>query len=474
MMNSPSAPHATSYERLRSLEERRYGNSPMTNAINAAQTTRREVRQRYTRHSCMNAKKVKMPFGVSGYNEGMSIRNNTGRSITIRGRDNTLIRLSPNGFDENIERGVYYTVGFRGSEFVATDTSRHDGNRNLTSGKLLQLDRNDRSRRMVDVESMEYWYFVALEEIVSKGGTLYLEEIDKLVSVQTDEYICEHPFTYTSVDEHIVQAMREFSELTAGVTVFTVDNADRFGKRYINLNGNIMAVTPMVDLSRKEGVYLRLRNAIGQPGNEVEFYEFGDLDDKCPIRFYASIAEAERFGDEVEAMKREHEIEISHAKRDQTLASVQKAEVKDTIDAQATIRKDAFEAKSLARKDFYDQTSSERKDTYDDRSTSRKDESEETKAAIAAVGAAAAIGGIGYKLMSGGAKKVIDHAAANTVLSGVAHQAISVGVVAVGTSFARRTTAQMTVGLVNGILGGHPGEGLIRASMIAGDLLLGD
>ena len=83
----------------------------------------------------MNAKKVKMPFGVSGYNEGMSIRNNTGRSITIRGRDNTLIRLSPNGFDENIERGVYYTVGFRGSEFVATDSSRHDGNRNLTSGK---------------------------------------------------------------------------------------------------------------------------------------------------------------------------------------------------------------------------------------------------------------------------------------------------------------------------------------------------
>ena len=473
MMNSPSAPPATSYERLRSLEERRYGNSPMTNAINAAQSTRREVRQKYTRHSS-NTKKVHVPFGVSGYNEGMSIRNNTGRSITIRGRDNTLVRLSPNGFDENLERGIYYTIRFRGRAHVMPDSSRHDGCRNLTSGKLLQLDRNDRSRRMVDVESMDYWYFVTLDEMVSKGGTLYLEEIDKLASVQTDEYICDHPFTYTSVDEHITQAMREFSELTAGVTVFIVDNADRFGKRYINLNGNIMAITPMVDQSRREGVYLRIRNAIGQTRNEVEFYEFDDLDDKCPIRFFASIAEAERFGDELDALKREHELELTHAKHDQSIASVQKAEVKDTIDAVSAERKDRFEAKSMARKDFYDQTSSERKDTYDDRSTSRKDESEEGKAVIAAVGAAAAIGGIGYKLMSSGAKKVIDHTVANTVLTGVAHHAIQMGAGAVGVSMARRTTAQLTVGLVNGMMGGMPGEGLIRATMIAGDLLLGD
>lgn len=472
MMNPPSAASATSLERLRSLEERRYGNSPMTNAINAAQTARRELRAKYTRHSS-KAKKVTLPYGVSGYSEALSIRNNTERSITIRGRDNTIIHLAPNGYDDNIERGIYYTTGFRGSEFVMTDTSRHDNVRNLTSGKLLQLDRNERSRRMVDVERMDYWYFVSLDEVVSKGGTLYLEEIDKLISIQPDEYVPEHPFTYTSVDEHIAQAMREFGETTAGMTVFVVDNEDSFGKRYINLNGNIMGVTPVIDQSRGSGVYLNIRNAIGQGRQGVEFYEFSTLDDKCPIRFYASIAEAERFGDEVTAVKHEQEMELTQAKHTAAVATIQRAEAKDVIDERSTIRKDQFESKAMARKDFYDQTSSERKDAYDDRSTTRKDESDETKAAIAAVGAAAAIGGLGYKLMAGGTKKVIDHAVINTVLSGVAHQAVQVGTMAVSKSLVRRTTAQMTVGMVNGMITG-PGDGLFRVALLAGDLLLGD
>lgn len=409
-------------ERLRVLEIRRHPNVMAKDALTTATAERRERNKRYVMHSS-STKKVELPFDVSGYTEGISIRNNTGRSISLRGRDNTIIHLASNPLYDKGEKGIYYTVGFAGSDMVSVDSSRHDGVVNLTSNKLLHVCKG-RGRRGLDIEGVNRWYYMSLDELADKGSTVYLEEVDKIISILEDDKIPDHPFAYTSVDEHINEAMREYGDATAGLILYTVDNSNEFGLRYINLNGNVLTVKPRQDPARRNGVYLRLNGHIGDKRQQVEFYEFDTLNDKCPIRFFATIAEAQNYGSELEEKKRQHELtktenelEVLDAKRDQQVAAVVLAEKKDTIEATSIERKDRYEASSLARKDHYDESSSVRKDSFDERSTDRKDSSEEGKAVIATVGAAAAIGGIGYKLLAGGGRKFIEHGIGNGLIA---------------------------------------------------------
>lgn len=409
-------------ERLRVMETRRHPSAQGREAFNAAESIRRERNKRYLMHSSP-AKKIELPYEITGYTEGLSIRNNTGRSISLRGRDNTIIHLGSNPLYEEAERGIYYTLGFAGSETVEIDTSRHDNIRNLTSNKLLQLSPG-KGKRWMDIEGVKWWYFISLDELNSKGGTVYLEEIDKLVSLAEDDKIPDHPFTYTSVDEHITEALREYGEATAGLILYVVDNSEEFGKRYINLNGNIMIVPPRIDPGRRNGVYLKLNGHIGDKRRGVEFYEFNTLDDKCPIKFFATIAEAENYGSEIEEKKRRHElakaeveVEVLDAKREQQLTSIEVSKTKDQLDEAGVMRKDHYESRSLRRKDMYDESGSARKDEFEARSLDRKDEAEETKAVIATVGAAAALGGIGYKVLAGGSKKVIGGALSRGVIT---------------------------------------------------------
>lgn len=437
---------ASMSERLRVMDQRRHpdaGQSSQTEDFN--RTLRRKEKQAhaYATFSCTKPVKVDIPHEVSAYNEGLSIRNHTDRTLSIRGRDGTIIRLAPNHANKNLEAGIYYTTGFSGSEFVQIDDSRHDKVRNITSGKILQL-LDGHGKRRLEVESARNWYHLTMDELTTKGGSVYLEEIDKILSVLDDARVPDHPFTYTSVDDHIRVAMQDFSESTSGLILYTVDNNDSFGKRYVNLNGNILVVTPRKDPARSDGIYLRLNGSTGKARQGMEFYDFNSLNEgKCPIKFYPNIAEAEQFGNESERYKREmeqqrheHEMELAAIKREQNLTAIDRQERKEVIDENSTVRKDQFEAQSLARKDKYEQSSAVRKDEYDERSSERKDSSEETKAAIAAVGTLAAVGGIGYKVATrkaaavGGilaTRSIMSHSVGNVVMDGITQTVLTHG-----------------------------------------------
>lgn len=402
----------TMTERLRDMDLRKHPGAEMTRpnlTEDLARTQRRKqsMATAYVAHSSRIVK-VDIPNETSGYSEGVSIRNNTSQSISIRGRDGSIIHLAPSNNPNKLGEGIYYTVGFAGSQFVALDTARHDNVRNLVSNRILELTVT-RNKRRLDPEQNTTWYHLTIDELTAKGGTVYLEEIDKLVSIRSDEFIPDHPSTYNSMDDLIKVAMEEYSESTSGLVMFAVDNNDAFGKRYVNLNGNILSVVPKQDMSRKDGLYLKLNGAIGNNRQGLEFYEFSTLDDKCPIKFYPNIAEAQRYGNEVEAKRQDlelrkldTELEVVSAKRDQNVSALEKIEAKDVVEIRSLERKDVFEARGLERKDMFE----ERKDGFDARSTERKDDAEETKAVIATVGAAVALGGIGYRVASG-SKKVI-------------------------------------------------------------------
>lgn len=395
-------------ERLRLLDSRRHPEQSRSREnveFSSALRRKQKSASAYVTHSCSKTVTVDIPYEVSAYNEGISIRNHTDRTLAIRGRDGTIVRLAPNHANKKIEPGIYYTVGFTGSEFVSIDDSRHDRVRNITSSKILQLIDGHGKRRM-EIESCRHWYHLTVDELVSKGGSLYLEEIDKILSILDDAKVPDHPFTYTSVDDHIREAMQEYGESTTGLIIYTVDNNDSFGRRYVNLNGNILVVNPRKDPSRQDGVYVKLNGHIGKTRQGMEFYEFSSLNEgKCPIKFYPNIAEAEQFGNESDRFRREleeqkhrHEAELASLKHQQNVSAVSRAETKEELEERSQERKDHYEARSLSRKDQFEATSAVRKDVFDERSTERKENAEETKAAIAAVGALAAVGGIGYKV----------------------------------------------------------------------------
>lgn len=341
------------------------------------------------------ATKIELPHRITTYCEAISIRNHTERLIYIRGRDGSIIGLSPEPLCANYPQGIYYTIGFRRDPHVSADESRYDGTKNLITGRLLHACRST-GRTSLEINDVNTWYRITPDELMQRGGTVYLEEIDKIVSIRDPAGIGEHPFTLMGVDEALERMVTKFTRSSAGIMVYVIDNDDEFGKRYINLNGVIMAVEPIVDRSRASGVYVKMTGAAGNQKQGIQFYEFPTLHDSCPVRFHRTIGEAEQLGTEIEAKKQElettkldRELELVNATTEQKRVTLARAEQKDHIELGSLIRKDTYEERSAARKD-----------TYEERSTERKDESEENKAAIAAVGGLAAIAGVGYKVLS--------------------------------------------------------------------------
>lgn len=151
-------------------------------------------------------------------------------------------------------------------------------------------------------------FAVTGDELRRNGGTLYLRDLDLLVSVLESPHIPTHPYHPRTLTRDLAEEDPGINDTTLfGYHVRIVDNEGAFGDHYINLNGEVFRIPACRDHDRENGVYLVSSHPVSgdhpPPPPRVEHLTFEEATKK--LRLYRTYADACVFGDALAERERE-------------------------------------------------------------------------------------------------------------------------------------------------------------------------
>lgn len=265
-------------------------------------------------------------------------------------------------------------------------------------------------------------YVVTKEQLHNGGGSLYLTNLDIVVSTMQGNYVPRHPQNLDGIrntlvgDEETINTVGSF-----GYAIQIVDNENVYGKRYININKEIYEVNPITDFGRVSGVYHAKTAPVGANGMVPPpiaiLYTFEEAE--TYLGFYKTIEEAKLLGDIGEEKKRELEeralmlrkevmdfnlrkVEaekiLDKQKREYELSRIAEDEARKTreneykrLETEQTMRLARLKEEVAALDHQRSMDSLHRKDHYEERSYGRKDSSDMLKWIPGLIGAGAAL-----------------------------------------------------------------------------------
>lgn len=299
-----------------------------------------------------------IPKALPRYVSAKSIVNNTGIDMFVRERDGIVHHLPSEVVVPDLRKGLFYTTGYFSSKEVGYDMTRLTGNgTTIDRTRVAQRIESPPFGASVQVTKLTTHYFLDYKDVMDKGGVLYLQELDVVVSLHDLQHLPPHPGMTVDFNVAFEERIAGMQSATAGMMVGVVDNEERFGTRFINVNGFVCRVTAVRNALQASGIYLHVPGNVDRKG-EILFYELNSSNEsECPIRFYATQAEAEAHGDVFKEAEKAWERE------------------KQEMEREIVTLKSVNEIKSLERKDY-----------YEDRSHERKDDSEHLKMFVASAG----------------------------------------------------------------------------------------
>lgn len=251
--------------------------------------------------------------------------------------------------------------------------------------------------------TMKLEYPLSLDALKAHGGSVYLYEVDTVVSLGTQATAALHPFS----DQGLHARMALESGLLGDDKKFAiqfeiVDNAGLIGDRFINVLGHVYRIQPKKDPTRKDGVFQVGNNPALTGSTQSEILSIYSPIEEADERFklYRSFEAARDLGDEGTRQKREAaEIERGLLELKAEIARERSKLDLDSIELEKERQRQQLEYEEqqrlISKRREEDKFTAEsnrmyQKDFYEDRSNRRKDESETVKhlpAIILGVGA---------------------------------------------------------------------------------------
>lgn len=265
-------------------------------------------------------------------------------------------------------------------------------------------------------------YTVSKEQLQAGGGSLYLTNLDIVVSTMQGHYVPRHPHNLDGIRNYLVGREETINTVGSfGYAIQIVDNEGIYGKRYININKEIYEVSPIEDRSRRSGVYHAKTAPVGEngvvPPPIAMLYSFEEAEQY--LGFFKTIEEARILGDISEEQRRELEERALHLKRDIAEFNANKLKEERALDEQKrsfeldrmvedearksrenewkrqeteqTVRLARLKEEVATLEHRRSMDSLQRKDHYEERSYSRKDSTEFIKWIPGLIGAGAAL-----------------------------------------------------------------------------------
>lgn len=230
---------------------------------------------------------------VENLSYNLSYFNGTGQVLYITTRDGISHRLQPSPLPKPTLRGKLLVR--KSIVFAQQNHAIMPGGQNPYVELMAEQYQANHGRNRNRVSTEHIFELDNLLETVHG----YSHEFDVVVSTRSPEGLDLHP--YSQNYKEVVQTGID-PRFVAGVTVRIVDNSGQMAHRYMNLGGRIIEVKPEVDWSRKEGVYVTIRdNVKGQMVTEYSepfSHDFSKekTTEKSPV-LYFSREEAKILGD---------------------------------------------------------------------------------------------------------------------------------------------------------------------------------
>lgn len=166
-------------------------------------------------------------------------------------------------------------------------------------------------------------YHITYDDINSQGGSLYLTNLDRVVSILNTQYIPFHPYSEVGIRNQMVADERDINDVGSfGYSLRIIDSFDHFGDRYVNINNQVYKVPVVKKSSMPDGVYLVSSGPVtgnfDYPKPVSHRFSFEEADEALGL--YRTVDQARTFGDTVGQKKRElEERSIELKEREQRL-----------------------------------------------------------------------------------------------------------------------------------------------------------
>lgn len=164
-------------------------------------------------------------------------------------------------------------------------------------------------------------YAMTLKDFRYLDSTMYLTELDLLISSYTGDEMGVHPYAafgrqlMSLVTDEYVNTDEGF-----GYRIEIVDNEGKYGRKFFNLNGEVYQVQPVKNPWKKDGIYVtstppRTNDGLPTPPS-VNYYPF--TEDMTKINLYPDAEEATTYGNVKDSREKDLAKKIHQQKEEET------------------------------------------------------------------------------------------------------------------------------------------------------------
>lgn len=151
-------------------------------------------------------------------------------------------------------------------------------------------------------------FHVELADVESRGGSLYLSNLDVVVSLLQGHMVPHHPRSEVGVRNNLVESDDTINDVSSfGYSIRIVDSGGHFGDRFVNINKKVYKVPVARESPLGDGVYVTSSGPVdgdyAYRPPVAQRYTFEEADKELGL--YRTVEEAKTFGDEYAAREKE-------------------------------------------------------------------------------------------------------------------------------------------------------------------------
>ena len=227
-------------------------------------------------------------------------------------------------------------------------------------------------------------YTVHTNTLREYGGSIYFHEVDLVVSLLGFDNTPPHPFSEEGRRLNIINTSTDNTEKDFFYSIKIVDNGEKYGPRYININNQVFKIDTVKDNSKKDGVYITRTkefNSTLSDSNQKEHLHYSI--DSEELSIFKSAEEARVYGDintnrkrelaelehqlnlqkaELQAIKSKNEMDMIERNKEKLILEMEKDTLKQRLEEQRQDYEQRLKYERDRQKDYFDERSYRRKD----------------------------------------------------------------------------------------------------------------
>lgn len=336
---------------------------------------------------------VQAPFNVQ-----MLYTNGLAQSVTITLRNGLSFSIPSNPALQRYSQYFTCQVRYQAERGVNIDVSRilDEVDPDHSPPEMVALKKARDRAHLTPVSHAANFgidYSLSRDEIIRNGGSIYVHELDILVTMGIDPHMPIHPFSDLGLAVKACYQERMDSTYNGFMSAIElIDNADRIGDVFINFYGKAYRIPARKDPEREDGFTLYQTHDVNNETREsdvvVTRLNYEELDKLIGV--FTTAKEAEAYGSildqkdrELQQAKQDHELDKLEKQRElkeqgYELERLQNEAKQANIEREVAHRERKMMLDELEQRRKLDreEQSLDRKDQYEKRSYQRKDSSE--------------------------------------------------------------------------------------------------